>query len=29
MSVLQFDEWENSNGEPVITADAARTLFGG
>jgi len=29
MSTLQFDEWENSNGEPVITADDARTLFGG
>lgn len=29
MSTMKFDEWENSNAEPVITADDARILFGG
>jgi len=27
--ILQFDQWENSDGIPVLDADEARTLFGG
>jgi len=29
MSTMRFDEWQNSNGEPVTTAEDARILFGG
>lgn len=29
MSVLKFDTWDDNGGELVITADDARTLFGG
>ena len=28
MSTFQFDEWENSDGEPVATKDNAAALFG-
>ena len=29
MSTLQFDEWENSDGEPVTDKDTAQSDFGG
>jgi len=28
-SVMRFDEWEDSKGDPVLDANEARTLFGG
>lgn len=28
MSTLQFDEWEGSDGTPVVTADNVAALFG-
>ena len=29
MSTLQFDEWQNSDGEPVTDKDTAQSDFGG
>mgnify|MGYP001090571562 CR=1 FL=1 len=28
MSTFQFDEWENSDGEPIVTAANAAEVFG-
>lgn len=28
MSTLQFDEWENTDGEQIATKDNAAALFG-